>query len=464
MQSRSIVTSHRGGPFHRTADRSEPFGRQASKSDSATETSLKTPTGWIRPAALEIPPDRLRLREACSLVPGGELSRRALHAPIARHRSPQASLCSRLTRWLCVGLGMAGIAGIARAAAAPQGNAACMTTPPIDSEGPDPRLWDVTPLAAPCGEVEASRSHPSLRDELHYPELTKTQLTAAIDAALAGGDPQTELLMLAILQTSHLGSRLSLSGVDKMVDAYRDSRHWRETLPMKTFMQTMIRATDLAEASDAHLERLLRVWQWRYGDDDVFKPEKQKPFDSKVMRNSIIWQVAAALGHGSITQSQLAILIGVASREPEGIPPGKFDDGILLKHAWWVTGALSQVMASTNPQPLFGPGSEQAELDTQHVLACLQHFFRTPAKDSRWKPLVLLMLDRGGPVLQSPRIDPARWKALLVEAARLHLDETRTTSRPVTSLDEAISAMLDPDLFASGQSYTVITGRSRTVS
>jgi hypothetical protein len=331
-------------------------------------------------------------------------------------------------------------------------------------KGTDPRLWDTAPLAAPCDEVEASRSHPSLPDELNYPELTKTQLTAGIDAALAGADPQTELLMLAILQTSHPGSRLSLSGVDKMVDAYRNSRHWRETLPMKTFMQTMIRATDLAEASDAHLERLLRVWQWRYGDDDVFKPEKQKPFDSKVMRNSIIWQVAAALGHGSITQSQLAILIGVASREPEGIPPGKFDDGILLKHAWWVTGALSQVMASTNPQPLFGPGSEQAELDTQHVLACLQHFFRTPAKDSRWKPLVLLMLDRGGPVLQSPRIDPARWKALLVEAARLHLDETRTTSRPVTSLDEAISAMLDPDLFASGQSYTVITGRSRTVS
>ena len=64
MQNRSIVISHRGGPFHRTADRSEPFGRQASKSDSATETSLKTPTGWIRPSALEIPPDRLRLREA----------------------------------------------------------------------------------------------------------------------------------------------------------------------------------------------------------------------------------------------------------------------------------------------------------------------------------------------------------------------------------------------------------------
>lgn len=74
------------------------------------------------------------------------------------------------------------------------------------------------------------------------------------------------------------------------------------------------------------------------------------------------------------------------------------------------------------------------------------------------------MLDRGGPVMKSPKVSAARWKTLLVEAARQHLDESRTTSQPVTSLDEAISAMLGPDLFASGQSDTVVTGRSRTVS
>ena len=74
------------------------------------------------------------------------------------------------------------------------------------------------------------------------------------------------------------------------------------------------------------------------------------------------------------------------------------------------------------------------------------------------------MLDRIGPSMKSPKVSAARWKTLLVEAARQHLDESRTSSRPMTSLDEAVSAMLGPDLFAFGQSDTVVIGRSRTVS
>lgn len=419
---------------------------------------------------------RQRVRSASAPPPA------APAAPARPPRTPRPRLCERTSRWLRAGLALLGGVALFQATWRHGGLPGGPGLPP--GQGPfDARNFSLgsTSDAATCEAAAGPPAEMPLLpgpassgplDQVHAPAAgvpdggtpAPPTLTDTLETIFAGDEAEEALrALLEDLGTPPCGS-LPLAEVDRVVDAFRGSRLWREARPMRSFIKAMVTNLDLPSASDAHLARLLRVWSWRYGD--VSPVPGQAPLDDhKLLSNSIILTVSVALGDSLLTDMRLGLVIATATQEPEEIPSGSVPDRTLVRHAEWAATAFHFVMRASLRPSLYGPITGPITADPAQVLRCLRLLIRQPARDPRWRKLVLLALDSTMPrTVHGPLLTQAKWHELLLQAVHDHLAAIAPgLPRPAT-LDKAIAALNDPGIQRNRLVHKVVTRRPDDLS
>lgn len=390
--------------------------------------------------------ERSRSLAAAGPGPAGEPA----HAAAA----PRKSLCSRTTKWL------AGIAGLAMIGMASRHAGFLLpspsTLPSVPLDGLALREESIAERASPPAETPAlvtemnPWSRPGTREPAGPPMGPHT-LSNAIDLAFAtGGSHAIQALSL------QLGGRwpqkgLPVETVERMVDAYRKSMHWRAWITLENFLDGIMMAIGPMRMSDEQLEQLLKVWSWRYGEAQEV-PGKDSPITANALRYSFAFRLAQGLGGQLIPESQLRLLIGTACREPEDTIPETILDRTFTVHAAWAAAALIQVMhAISIPQ---GPTGMSHSLDMISAQArrCLKIFLHTASEDSRWKYLVVRSLHINPPTAAPgrPAMDE-NWQDMILSEVRKYLAETVPSLEPRPTLARALTALYDPGLLMTGQ-------------
>lgn len=241
------------------------------------------------------------------------------------------------------------------------------------AEGPQSATTDVVSHdAAPPSTRREDRDPPSaLTQALLAGPRSDLALTREIETLLSQASPQAGLQALATRLTGGPRRMVTLQTVDRLVDAYRASRHWRQHDAMRDFLVGMIRAIRPGDMSGAHLEHLLRVWSWHYGElvDDRDAPDGLHP---TTLTRVIPSAVAEGLGGPLISRTHLGLLIGAVSRSPEGLPREDLDEATLMRHAEHVATAIGLVVVVTMPphRRSAGPTGDAVQIDVPHGEAC----------------------------------------------------------------------------------------------
>ncbi len=268
--------------------------------------------------------------------------------------------------------------------------------------------------------------------------LTKSNLDALIDIAMGLGGGWSR-------------KGLPLAAVERMVEAYRASRSWRETSGMTKFLDAMINAIGPMRASDEQVKQLLTVWSWRYGEARPHG-EKQGPLDINALRIGFAETLATGLGGHNMPASQWRLLVNAVSAEPDDIVLSGISDPVLSAHASWVGDALIMVMVLTRSPLTLGQEGEPGWLAPEALRNCLRQFLQQPSFDPRWKTMVLIALNRGLTLkTQDTLMTIAQWKSIILDTAREHLAESQPQLGPIPNFETAMTALYDPDLLRAGR-------------
>ena len=305
------------------------------------------------------------------------------------------------------------------------------------------------PLAASVGGTTSSNP------------LAPQTLSEAIEKILLESDPRTKLSTLATQLAEGRKGTLPVVIVDRMVDAYRASRVWREPDPMRNFLSAMILALNKGGMNIEHLEHLLHVWSWRYGE---LHDQAGKEIDLKkhVHPSWIADALILVLGGPSISDSCLRLLMASVAKEPDNIRPGGLNSGpgsdwILSAHARRVSHAISELMSHSTEQ-VSGASAGKYTIGPTQLVRCVRIFLQQPAGDRRWHPLVLTHLEKEAPQSKKREMMPTpEWKRLILQAIQEHLAETAPDLRPAHTFGEALEAFVDPEKFKAGHTFKLKT-------
>ncbi len=248
--------------------------------------------------------------------------------------------------------------------------------------------------AAPPSTSREDRDPPSaLTQALLAGASRDLALTREIETLLSQASPQAGLQALVTRLAGGPRRMVTLQTVDRLVDAYRASRHWRRHDAMRDFLAGMIRAIRPGDMSGAHLEHLLRVWSWHYGE---LADERNAPdgFHPTTLTWAIPSTVAEGLGGPLISHTHLGLLIGAVSRPPEGLPREDLDEVTLMRHAEHVAAAIGYVITVTMPLHPRSAGHTgvAAQIDVPHGEACLRMLKAQIVGEPRWYAAVFAAL------------------------------------------------------------------------
>lgn len=328
--------------------------------------------------------------------------------------------------------------------------------------------WTEAPVTVPAGQRDASTAATDAPDGAapSAGPARKTSsrlagklqaLTQAIETILAneGLDAMDQGIALADLARREAGGALGspqVAALGRMVSAYQASRFWRQSVHMQIFILAMEESIKPARIQPVHLQQFLRLWQWRWGDCAHLKGTSA-PSDGTVPPHLYTWNIVEMLGADARAASLLDPLIAAITRAPEGMPrEGDRWDRTMRDHAYWVAVALQQVLTAKPFRA--GPDGDllTGKLDSGQAHRILHTFLQTPAADIRWKPMILRVLEAMVPtdLLTRPLMGKAQWQALLLMAAQSHIRETQPQLPLPTSVDEAVTAMVDPEGYRQG--------------
>ena len=290
--------------------------------------------------------------------------------------------------------------------------------------------------------------------------LAPQTLSEALEKILHESDPQTKLSALATQLAGGRKGMLPVVVVDRMVDAYRASYLWRKPDPMRNFLSAMVDALNKGGMNIEHLEHLLRIWSWRYGE---LHDQAGKEIDlEKYVRPAwIVRALTSGLGGPSISDRDLRLLLASITQEPDNIRPaglnsGPGSDGILSDHARRVSDAVSELMVEITPPTVSGASAEKSAIGPTQLVRCVRIFLQQPAGDRRWHTLVLSHLEVWAPRTAKGEVLPAaEWKRLILQALQEHLAETAPDLVPARTFGEAIMALFNPKERRSGQKFDI---------
>lgn len=266
-----------------------------------------------------------------------------------------------------------------------------------------------------------------------------------------------KLSTLATQLAERRKSKWPVDVVDRMVDAYRASRLWRQPDAMAKFLVAMFDTPGKTSIRDAHLEHLLRIWSWRYGElhDADGKPIAAQ---KEVGPHCMVMPMINWLGGSSVSDERLRLLIDTLSKEPENIRPGGLlspqeVDPVLSEHAARVAAALVDLIARLQPQ-LGTISAADVVIEPAQLLRCVRMLLQQPAADPRWMPLVLAQLEAWSPEIDHrPLIAAPQWKRLILETVQAHLAEKAPDLRPARTIGDAIMALGNPERYRLGYAF-----------
>ena len=389
----------------------------------------------------------------------------AAAAPLQLGR-PRPSLCARTAKWLRAGAGLLTCALLYSASRQLSSREVSKSSAgPISSEGMNSSGRDAPAdlLCAPLHPLTPFTGTTRLETTVRLLEpdaaLAPQTLTEAIEAILVGPDPVLNLWTLATQLPKTSPRRLPMAALDRMVDAYRASRLWREPDAMAKFLVAMFDTPGKASIRDAHIEHLLRIWSWRYGElHDA--DGKQIAAQKEVGPHCMVMPMMNWLGGSSLSDERLRLLIGTLSKEPENIRPGGLlspqeVDPVLSEHAARVAAALVDLIARLQPQP-DKISTADVLIDPAQLLRCVRMLIQQPAADPRWLPLVLAQLEAWSPEIDHrPLIAAPQWKRLILETVQAHLAATAPDLRPARTFGDAIMALGNPERYRLGYAFGI---------
>ncbi len=283
-------------------------------------------------------------------------------------------------------------------------------------------------------------------------------LTRAIETILADEDRGAagQGLALVDLARQEAGGSLGspqVAALGRMVSAYQASRFWRQSVHMQIFILALEESIKPARIQPVHLQQFLRIWTWRWGDC-AHRPGTSAPADGRVPPHVYTWNLVEMLGPDVKAGGLLDPLIAAITRAPEGMPRhGARWDPTMREHAYWVAIALNQVLTA-KPFHAHPPRDPQTgRLDFGQAYRILHTFLQTPAADARWKPTILRVLEAMEPTDLSnrPVMTKAQWEALLLLVTQSHVAETQPVLPFPTTMNEAITALIDPQAYRQGE-------------
>jgi hypothetical protein len=293
----------------------------------------------------------------------------------------------------------------------------------VDLTAPLPYSLEDTPLA-------------SVGDPGHVPTLTES-----IDRALADPTPVPTLASLAVQLTGSVGSGLSLASIDRMVSSFRASRHWREEAATTSFMTAMLEAFGPTCMPDAHLEHLLRLWDWRYGEASLAQGDRRWGIGAS-LSHSIAKTVPPLRIRGGMPDSQIRLLVWTLCKEPAPSGSGRPTYFVLAAHASWVGNALVQAFEKITFER---KGLKKyVEWREQQLKRILQHTLDVPSVEPLWKSEVLQMFHDEG--VGNPKVmgmPNERWTAVFVEALESFLSPPGSNLHRYPSLAAALIGLHD---------------------
>jgi hypothetical protein len=304
------------------------------------------------------------------------------------------------------------------------------------------------PLAASVGGTTSSNP------------LAPQTLSEAVEKILHESDPQTKLSALATQLAGGRKGKLPVVVVDRMVDAYRASHLWRKPNAMHIFLSAMVDALNKGGMNIEHLEHLLRIWSWSYGELHD-QAGKEIALEKHVRPAWIVSPLTLVLGGPSISDRDLRLLLASVTKEPDNIRPAELNSGpgsdeILSDHANRVSDAVSELMARITPPAVSGASAEKTAIGPTQLVRCVRMFLQQPEGDRRWHLLVLTHLEREAPRTAKGEILPAsQWKRLILQAIQEHLAETAPDLVPARTFGEAILALFNPEERRSGQKFDI---------
>lgn len=400
----------------------------------------------LRQRSASLPPPRGR-NAAQPLAAMAMAAARPAGRPAA---GPRTSLCSRAVR--CLTLASAGLLGILTLKL-------LASTPYPDHLPAAQRTW---PEAEPGGvthhretladawrideEAHTALSMPlpcSLEDTPAAPagDLRHTPtLTEVMDSIFTERNRLKALALVASMAGDQAAG-LPIDAVERMVSSFRASRRWREPDATREFMEAMILPFDNICISNAHLEQLLKVWDWTYGDVSGQLIDEGSDL-GWTLTDSIARPLARHLGGVDMADSHKAILIRAVCKEPTGIPKPNGDDRILMAHASRVGEALAEVLIQLNT--VRHPWPDHVRWVEANVLAYLHYPLTQPYTDARWKPAIFRALQDQGTNPRVTALIPAhRWRATLLDAVNRYLLLSRDGKQLqlYPSIGEALAAL-----------------------
>ena len=362
-------------PYPRSAQHSPRRPSRAAENGPASDLAQSAPAPTAR-AQSEI---SRASRRMTAIVPDAQQAsaRTTLQAP-ATQRPPRTSLCSRTTQYMTLALGLGLGLGLGALGARLLMRSAVPEPSPLNegaqgsSSGIADRAWAWTDPGA------ESASHASIADAV--------QDLGRYEAQATGYE------------------------LNPLVAGFRSSTGWRDVGKLFAFMETLTRAIARNPSqSAAHLEQLLRVWSWRFGE--TFRAKDGSDVNvGALMSSSIVRPVVTQLGGPRIPDAHLRLLVATISREPDDIPPGEDSTTRLADHAMWVASALRQVVLHTATDWNRVTLTKRQASEEAQLRRCLRMMLEAPSQDPRWIPLIATILPDVGPVpAQGLRMTPARW-------------------------------------------------------
>ncbi|MDH4377044.1 MAG: hypothetical protein QE494_12175 [Ramlibacter sp.] len=303
----------------------------------------------------------------------------------------------------------------------------------------DEEALPVLGMQLPCS-LEDTPAAPT-GDPSHVPALTEV-----MESLFAEHRPVKALKALATSLAGDQLTGLPLTTVEQMVSSFRASRHWREPDATRDFIQAMTEPFDRLCMGDAHLEQLLKVWDWAYGDVSGQLIDEGSDL-GWTLTDSIARPLARHLGGVDMADSHKAILIRAVCQEPKGIPKPNGDDRILMAHASRAGEALAEVLIQLNT--VRHPWPDHVKWVEANVQAYLHYPLTQPYTNARWKPAILSALQDQGTNPRVAALIPAhRWRATLLNAVNRYLMLSRDGKQLqlYRSFGEALAALHEQSL------------------
>ncbi len=210
---------------------------------------------------------------------------------------------------------------------------------------------------------------------------------------------------------------------NQLIEGFRGIPESRDRHKLSNFMETMAGAIARNPSqSAAHLEQLLQVWSWRFGE--TFRTNGRDVNVGALMTSSIVRPVVTQLGGPRIAEAHLRLLVAAISREPDDIPTAEDSTQRLGEHAMWVASALRQVVLHTAADQNRVTLTKRQASEEAQLRRCLRMLLEAPFHDPRWMPLIATMLPDVGPApAWGFRMTLDRWVHAVFDEFSQHIKE-----------------------------------------